>query len=396
MRILFLCNEYPPRPHGGIGTFVQTIARGLYQRGHQVTVVGWAEANLEETDEGIRVVTLRRSNVRYLGNLISRLDLRRWLSARAKAGDVDVVEAPDYMGLLPFGVDGCPAVIRLHLSSTATCVHAGRRTPKGISLYERWTLANNRNWIAVSNYSLDLTRATFELSPERSALVYCPLPPSPLNLPEVPQSFTNYVLYAGQLSRRKGALVLAEAARDFLTHRPNLHLVYVGAGIAAEGNRPISEQIREIVGPKLAERVHFLGHLDRAKVLAWMARARVFALPSRLETFGIVFLEAMSCGVPVVCMKSPPGPEIVEDGVTGFLADPTSPKDVAEKISWLLDDPALASGLAANAQRMVVERFSVKKCVEATERFYEECIAAARRFVPSNNGGGAVGAAKMR
>lgn len=343
-----------------------------------MTVVGLGEVKQESSDEGVQVITLRRSRLAYVGNLISRLYLYKWLSARVKAGKVDVVEVPDYMGLLPFGIDGCPAVIRLHLSETAICVKAGRKIPKGISFYERRTLKSNPNWIAVSNYSMDLTKATFGLSPKRSALVYCPLPPNSGHLPEPPLLPTNYVLYAGQMSRRKGALVLAEAACDFMSNRPDLHLVYVGGGISAEGSRPISEHIREIVGPRLAERVHFLGHLSREKVLACMARARVFALPSRLETFGIVFLEAMACGVPVVCMRCPPGPEIVEDGVTGLLAEPTSPCDIAAKINRLLDDRSLAGEIAANGRRAVTERFSVAKCVEETERFYQECLNAVR------------------
>jgi glycosyltransferase involved in cell wall biosynthesis len=378
VNIVFVCDEYPPRPHGGIGTFVQTVARALYGRGHHVTVVGSGEAPREYSDGGVEVVTLRRSGVRYVGNLLTRLKLRRWLSARVRAGRADVIEAPDYMGLLPFAVDGCPAVIRLHLSSTAICVQAGRKIPRGISLYERRTLAANPNWIAVSDYSLDLTRATFRLSPKRWARIYCPVPPCPPALPEVPGLPTHYVLYAGQLSSRKGALILAEAARNFMSGRPYLHLVYVGGGIAADGGRPIPDSVGEIVGPELSKRVHFLGHLEREKVLACMARAKVFTLPSRLETLGIVFLEAMTYGVPVVAMSCPPGPEIVEDGVTGLLADPTSPSEVGEKVSLLLDDPVLANELAANGKRMVTERFSLEKCVETTERFYEECIGAAR------------------
>lgn len=378
MNIAFVCNEYPPRPHGGIGTFVQTIARALSERGHSVTVVGFGEAEQEYSDEGVHVITLQCSKLAYAGNLISRLRLFKWLSRRIKAGKIDLVEAPDYMGLLPFGVGGCPGVIRLHLSSTAICMKAGRKIPKGISFYERQTLRSNPNWVAVSSYSMDLTKTTFGISPKRSALIYCPLPPTPDHLPKPPLLPADYVLYAGQLSERKGALVLAEAARNFMSNRPELHLVYVGGGIAADGNQPISERIREIVGPALAQRVHFLGHLNREMTLTCMARARVFALPSRLETLGIVFLEAMACGVPVVCMSCPPGPEIVEDGVTGLLADPTSPHDVAAKISRVLDDRDLSGQLAANGRRAVPERFSVKKCVEETEQFYRECLGNVR------------------
>lgn len=373
MRIVLVCNEYPPRPHAGIGTAVQTIARGLTGKGHEVTVVGIGEVNEESADGLIRVVTLRRNRLRYVGNLISRLHLRRWLSARVKADGIDIIEAPDSQGLLPFAVDGCPVVIRLHLSFTAVSRVTGEKAGPGISFYERRTVAVNPNWISVSDYIMDLTKATFDAAPKRSTTIYNPVPPPPSGLPEVQGLPANYMLYAGHVCRRKGADVLAEAAREVMTQRPDLHLVYVG-GIFNEHGRPISEHIRDVLGPKLVERVHFLGRVDREKVLACMTRAKVFAFPSHVESFGLVVVEAMSCGAPVVFTKNPPGPEIVEDGVTGLLADPSSPKDFSNKICRILDDPVLAVRLADNARRVVAERFTVEKCVEATERFYVECL----------------------
>lgn len=374
MRIVFICNEYPPRPHGGIGTFVKTIAHGLHKKGHQVTVVGLADESMEEADCGIRVITLRRNPTRYLGNVISRLQLRRWLSEEAAGGRIDVIEAPDYMGLLPFGVKGCPVVIRLHLTSTSICLQAGRKLPLGISLYERYTLKANPNWIAVSDHVFDLTKSTFGLSPKRSVMVYNPVPAIPSFLADMPKLPSHFVLYASQVSKRKGALVLAEAAREFMIRYPNLHLVYVGGEISTNGDRPISELIREAVGAEIARRVHFLGHLNREQVLTCMRRAKLLAFPSRLEALPLVVLEAMSCGLPVVYTKDPPGPEIVDDGTNGLLSDPGSPRDVCEKITRLLDDPELASRLATNAQRTVAERFSLQGCIEQTERFYEQCL----------------------
>jgi glycosyltransferase involved in cell wall biosynthesis len=376
MKLVFVCNEYPPRPHGGIGTFVQTAARALHARGHRVTIVGIGENDEEHSDDGIQIVTLRRNNLPLIGNLISRLHLRSWLSSRVEAGDVDVIEVPDYQGLLPFGINGCVVVIRLHLTVSVIFQHAGWKVSKGISFYERRTLGTNTNWIAVSDCVLDLTRTTFGISPKKAATIYNPAPLAPSQTVQINNLPANYVLYAGQLSRRKGALALAEAARLFMNSHPDVHLVYVGGSLAAEGPPGIEEQICATVGIELAERVHFLGHRNREEVFTCMKGARVFAFPSRLEALPLVPLEAMICGLPVVCSNCPPGPEIVEDGVTGLLVDPTSATDISEKISRLLDDPLLAIRLADNARKGIAERFSVQQCVDATEQFYRECLAA--------------------
>ena len=107
-----------------------------------------------------------------------------------------------------------------------------------------------------------------------------------------------------------------------------------------------------------------------------MNRAKVFAFPSNLEALPLVVLEAMTCGVPVVCTSLPPGPEIIEDGMTGLLADPSSPSDFAKKIERVLNDPEIACRIVENARKVVAERFSLERCISETERFYEECVAA--------------------
>ena len=127
-------------------------------------------------------------------------------------------------------------------------------------------------------------------------------------------------------------------------------------------------------------RLHFLGRLDRDQVLSCMRDAKVFAFPSQVEACPLVVLEAMACGTPVVFSKHPPGPELIVDGTTGMLADASCPKEFGEKISSILDDPVLASRLSQNARRVIAERFSIEKCTDATERFYEECTDLSGEF----------------
>jgi glycosyltransferase involved in cell wall biosynthesis len=181
------------------------------------------------------------------------------------------------------------------------------------------------------------------------------------------------VLYAGQVSARKGSLVLARAARYFLTLDSEVHLVYAG-GCLPEPGTPIEQQILRTVGSWLADRVHFLGQLTREQTLACMMRAAVFAFPALIDCFPLVVLEAMAAGLPVVFTRNPPGPEMIEDGITGLLADPSSPRDFAAKISRLLDDPSFSAVIATHARKAAAERFSLKRSLDATEEFYKEAL----------------------
>ena len=378
MRIVFICNEYPPLPHGGIGTFVHTLAHGMRDKGHQITVVGLGESDKHWVDRGVEVYILAQSKIPRVGNIFSRLRLRRWLINRIKKDRIEIVETPDFLGMLPFGISGCPAVVRLHLSSTSIYLQRGQRIPKGIALYEELTLRMNSAWVAVSNHIYDSTCEVFGIHPKKSKVIYNPVPATEALALATPQLPDRFILFAGQVSRRKGAIVLAEAARELMKSRADIHLVYAGGQISGEDPLPVSQRILDAVGPELSARVHFLGHVDQSLVLKCMSLASVYVFPSRLEAFGLVILEAMTCGTPVVCTSYPPGPEIVTDGVDGLLADPTSPSDLAEKISRILENPDLAARLTANAKRTIAERFSLEKCVAETEAFYSDCISDSR------------------
>lgn len=372
LRVVLVCNEYPPRPHGGIGTFVHSLAHGLANDGHEITVVGFGQFEERAHDGNVRLVTLAANRFRYVGNLISRLRLRRWISARAEAGQVDLVETPDYKGLLPFGVKNCRAVVRLHLTETSIRLAASKSPNNGVKFYERRTLMANPNWIAVSDHVLALTQATFGVAPMRCERIYNPVPQMCFDSQVPSRAPGRYILYASAVSQRKGALVLAEAAQAILEQNRDLHLVYVG-GIPSDENG-ISSSILTKLGPDLASRVHFVGHTTRQEVQAWMKGAAVFAFPSNLESFGLVVLEAMQMGVPVVCTSLAPGPEIVKNGWNGLLADPATPSDWSRKIKGILDNPTLANELRKNG-RETLRNFSREECLRATMAFYRECLA---------------------
>jgi glycosyltransferase involved in cell wall biosynthesis len=375
MKILFFCDEYPPRPHGGIGTFVEALTRGLKGRGHEITVVGLGSSMAESERDGVRVITLARSNVRYVGNLISRIRLRVYLQDFVRTQKIDIVEVPDYMGMLPFGVPGATVVVRLHLSLTAIRQNANKPKSRGIAFYEKRSLTANPNWIPVSHSVLDLTKDIFGLRPRRVRVVYNPTPPILGGLPNLDGLPAKFILYAGQVSKRKGAIVLAEAARDLLGRYEDLHVVYAGGPYPESEGDQIRGQILSKVGPQFASRVHFLGHVTRDKVLAHMKKARVFVFPSSLEALPLVVLEAMNCGVPVVCTTIPPGPEMVEHEVNGLLADPRHPDDFRDKIVRILEEPELVARLTANARSILREKFSLDTCLRETEEFYKECLA---------------------
>lgn len=375
MRIVFLCDEYPPDPGGGLGTFVQTMSHALMAEGHEVTSVGFSIQRGSEMDGMVRVVRLRPFRIPGVSWLLNRVRLRAWLERELAERGVDVVEAPEFLGMVPWQMP-IPVIVRLHLSFTLISDAAGQRAPLAVRALERATLSSHPDWIAVSRHALDLTTRTFGVRPQRCATIYTPIPPRDPGAtgPDVGRPF---VLFAGTVSERKGAIDLALAARTFLASCPDASLVFAGRHLEHAG-RSISEAILELLAEHRA-RVLFTGPLPRDEVRELMSRASVFAYPSTLETFGLVVAEAMREGCPVVVPRGPPFDEFVADGETGITVPPQDTAALASAIELLLRDSAMASRIGSAGRRFVEERFDVGTAVRETLSFYRSVIASPSR-----------------
>jgi glycosyltransferase involved in cell wall biosynthesis len=156
------------------------------------------------------------------------------------------------------------------------------------------------------------------------------------------------ILTVAHLYPRKGVDTLLRA---FAAVKRDAVLRIVGSG----PERERLEHLARTVG--IADRVHFLGHLPFAALIAEYRNATIFALPTEQEGFGIVFLEAMASSLPIVATRAAAVPEVVVDGVTALLANPGDESTFARMLATLLDDAALRKRLG-DAGRAHATRFA--------------------------------------
>jgi N-acetyl-alpha-D-glucosaminyl L-malate synthase BshA len=123
----------------------------------------------------------------------------------------------------------------------------------------------------------------------------------------------------------------------------------------------------------VGEDVEFLGEQDQ--VVPLLSAADVFLLPSVQESFGLAALEAMSCEVPVVASSVGGLPEVVEDGVSGFLRDPDDLEGMAASALRLLTDEALHRRVAEAGRATAHGRFCDSKIVPMYEAYYQEVLS---------------------
>jgi glycosyltransferase involved in cell wall biosynthesis len=109
-----------------------------------------------------------------------------------------------------------------------------------------------------------------------------------------------------------------------------------------------------------------------------MAEASVCVYPSLIEALPVVWLETMAMGKAVVASRTGPGPEIIEDGVSGLLCDPRDSAAIANRVIAVLTKPELRRRLELAARATAVERYAADTLAARNERFYRQCVAERR------------------
>lgn len=168
------------------------------------------------------------------------------------------------------------------------------------------------------------------------------------------------LVYIGRLSAEKEI----ERCREVLEALPGVRLALVGDG-------PQRKKLEEVFA---GTPTHFAGFMQGEELAAAFASADAFLLPSRTETLGLVLLESMAAGCPVVTPLAGGTSDVVQDGVTGFLYDPTSPTGIVDAVRKLLFSPDLRSEMGERA-RADAENWSWGAATYQLEQYYRKVLA---------------------
>jgi glycosyltransferase involved in cell wall biosynthesis len=223
----------------------------------------------------------------------------------------------------------------------------------------RWAARRSDAVVAISSYTATELRELVDVPIE--VIPYTTSLPEPEPAP-TGRDGTGPVLFVGRLVERKGVAQALEAIAKLGPTGPRLEIVGEGPERAALA------QLADRLG--VADRVVFRGRISGAELQASYARAAVCVLPSVRDTrgdtegLGVVLLEAMNHGTPVVASRIGGIPDIVEDGVSGLLVPPADAAALAAAIRRLLSDPALARRLGEGGRRRLHDRFSWRAIVQ--------------------------------
>jgi glycosyltransferase involved in cell wall biosynthesis len=376
MRICFLCEGYPPAPHGGIGTSTQNLARALVRAGHQVFVLGRNFARMPaseyEEDQGVRVWRYRSSR-QLLDRARIRYKLFRTVYRWSRSGKIDVVESPDCAGWIA-GWPRLPVPVIVRLRGSLTYISSELKQPPDRIVYLlEWASFRRADFLcSVSHYAATRTQQLFGFA-DRPAVLYNSLDVPAKTL--APNRSKHQIVYTGGLKINKGILSLLKAWPRVIATDRGAELHIYGANRPADDGQSIQALLLSRLRDQIGDSVHFHGFADRRQIFDAMETARAAVCPSYVETFGNAPMEAMACACPTIFTRRTSGPELIEHERTGLLIDPDRPDEIANAIIRLLTDDALAQRLGEAGRKRVEENFSIGVIVKQNEAFYQDCLS---------------------
>lgn len=358
MRVLITSPVFPP-DLGGPAVYVPSLARFLIERGHSVEVVAFcSEAQPQGHPFPIVAITPAPLPIRYL---------KAFFAVLRRARHADVVYVNEHLALLHVlatKLAGKPVMIRIMVDGAWEIAHRyGWCGGDDINVFQtktygwkvKLTRALQKRWwkwcahiIACSEFLRQILVKNYGVPPDKVQRVFNAYHgPSVDSVKETPGEAraklglareSRYVLTICRLMGWKRVDGIIEAIRSL---SPDVHLLVAGDGDMEAEWKALAERLG------LASRVHFLGNVPHAKIPLYIRAADVFVLNSEYEGLSHTLLEVLALGTPIIASRVCGNPEVVEDGVNGFLVDPRNSSELSAALENMLADPALRRRMVA-------------------------------------------------
>ena len=384
MKIGFLTPEYPHEQtgnSGGLGTSIKNLAHALTAMGHEVLILVYGQQkDAIFLDHKVEVHQIKNIKFKGLSWFFTRKKIEKIINSLYEKKKIEIVEATDWTGITSFiKPKKCPIVIKLNGSDTYFC-HLDNRPVKWINkFHEKRALQNADGHVSVSAYTAKLTNQVFNQN-HNFTIIHNGID---MRLFEKSNDSNekNIILYFGTLIRKKGLLELPHAFNIIHEKNPNAQLVLVGkdASDIISGNPSTWEMMQHLFTPNALEKVTYFGPVAYSEVKKQIEKATVCVFPTYAEALPVSWLEAMAMEKAIVASNIGWGNEIVENGISGFVAHPSNHQEYANKILQLLDDTALRKSMELKAKERILTHFEINLIANQNLAFYQKIVEQVKR-----------------
>lgn len=364
MHIVFISSEYPLWASGGVGTFLQTFGRAMVSRGHSITILG-VGMDAEEKflkDEGVQIIRLPK-NASVLPNFVyNSLKINQALKKIHRRQAIDIIETSEL---------GLAIISKKHPAKKVIRLHGGHHffseaEKRGIhwrkGTLEKQSFKKADGFIAVSHYVQDHTAKYLSYHGKPISVINYPVN-TKIAVP-ITKTAKDRILFAGTVCEKKGVRQLLEAFNLVRKKYPNKILDLYGRDWYDISGRSYIETLKKVYEPSYFENVNFNGSISREILNLKYLESEFCVFPSHMETQGLVTLEAMLLGKPVIFSQYGPGPETIEPYKNGLLCDTYVPNDIAEKMLWMIEHPQEAKTMGDAGRQHVLMKYDLDRILD--------------------------------
>lgn len=382
LRVLLVSSELPPRQHGGIARFIHVLAVALVDLGHEVTIISKAESHESATVDLVngywlhRIHSLSVQQLAAFNRPMSLPDLPEDIDAFAAAvwqETVRIQEHRDFQ-LVIAGLWNAEAAYLQAVNLLPVYTYLVTSYHHMYAHYSYWQTERSRKMLMVEQWLFSVSnllagsQAIVQDAYQQSANVRLLMSEViPFGLPDdvsrySPSTISDesdcvHLLFVGRFEPRKGVDLLLSIAPKLLMNFPKLVITMIGNDqLAWHDEAPIKQRFIEQNSD--LSRIHFLGEVSDEQLLKAYDMCDVFVAPSRYESFGLIYLEAMRAGKACVGTSVGGIPEVIEAGVTGLLAEADSEESLYLAIARLLEDQQLRKAMGRKARQRYERYFT--------------------------------------
>ncbi|MBB6110912.1 Glycosyltransferase involved in cell wall bisynthesis [Mucilaginibacter lappiensis] len=400
MTIGLVTPYYPDKQtfNSGIANHFSILANALAQQGHRVVILYVRPSYGDGDNIGSQQINPLITLLTYpitLPAYFHKLFKNRWavldfllklrcmlvtfkiLNRVIKEYQLDVIETTNYYSLCYFNFlirkPQIPVVVRVSttfLQIMEEYYPFKSRLQKRLGHMEIAMLKKSNCLVTHTHHHAAEMERLYGINTGRFHIVPHGIPLPILSSIQTPNSDQIEILFVGRFEYRKGIDLLLAAIPLVLEKYEKVVFKLIGA----DNDNAYEKAFRVQHPVDITNKVMFCGSANQADTNRAYASCHIFVAPSRYESFGLIYIEAMSYGKPVIGLKAGGAPDIIKDNHNGLLAEPENVSSLVHQLSALIEDADLRKELGANARKTVEDKFSDVQLASNSIAWYQEAV----------------------
>ena len=378
MHIVYLTHEYPKKDlnAGGIGSFVQFLARNLVKQNIRVSVIGInnESKDIVDVDGDISIYRLAKSNWKF-GKFYDHTNrILSKINDLDKDESVNIVEGSELNFAFFPRTTSYKKIIRLHGGHHFFAIELNIKPAFWRSFQEKKSFKKAEGYIAVSDYVGRQTQKYLNFYFDYTT-IYNSVDTDKFSMSNLASVEENTLLFVGTVCEKKGVRQLVQAMPLIKKEIPSIKLKIVGRDLIDKNGKSFTEYLKTYINNDLKNNIEILGPVPHVDIPNYIAKTHICVFPSHMESFGLVLLEALIMGKVVLASSIEPFKEIKGKEPIFEFVNEITPENISKKVIELLNSNNETLKMGALARENIFKRFNDDTIIAKNIQYYNMILS---------------------